>query len=200
MKLKTFSRLWIVVILAATSCALLGAVSNVAMAQTTVLYAMKTQTNGYFYVPTIPTTPTYVKIEMLFNDPRLAGDQTGGIPPPGYNPPISHWPDGRVDIKDIAFIAKCFGQVPGGPRWDYMADVVPDQRIDIRDIAVAARDFGHIGTYLVWPQPSVTVVFSPSGTISTPTPLGFVTIPSGDTSFVVQQSSIAIGALVTFWI
>jgi hypothetical protein len=197
MKLKTLSRLWTVVILAATSCALFGAVSNVAVAQTTVLYAMKTLGNGYFYVPTIPTRPTYLKIEMLFNDPRLAGDQVGGIPPPGYNPPISHWPDGRVDIKDIAFIAKCFGQIPGGPRWDYMADVVPDQRIDIKDIAMAAKNFGHTGTYLTWPQTSVTVVFSPSGTVSTPNTLGFVSILPTDTSFVVQQSSIAIGALAS---
>jgi hypothetical protein len=203
MKLKTYSRLWIALILIATMCALFGAVSNVA-APPLPLYAMKTLGDGKFYVPTIPVTPTSLKIELLF-DVALTGDQTGSLGVSPYPTSILHWPDGKVDMKDIAFIEHpgTFGSVPGMVGWDYMADVVPDKKIDLRDVVAVVKHFGgHVpfpGTYpLTWPQPSVTVVFNPSGT-RIPDANGFVPILPGDTSFVVQQNNIAIGALVTFW-
>jgi len=61
--------------------------------------------------------------------------------------------DGRVDIKDIALIAKAFGAVgpgylyPGSPPstnppWNPNADLNGDNRIDIRDVSIAAKNFG----------------------------------------------------------
>lgn len=47
--------------------------------------ALKTRTDGYFYVPYVATD--LLKIEMLFNDSRIIGDQTGGSSP---YPTISH--------------------------------------------------------------------------------------------------------------
>ncbi len=56
--------------------------------------------------------------------------------------------DGKVDIKDIASIAKCFGTVLGDEGYDPAMDItglqalVPDGKIDIRDVATAAKNFG----------------------------------------------------------
>jgi hypothetical protein len=67
----------------------------------------------------------------------LAGDITG---PNG-------WPDGKVDLRDIACVARAFGTKPGDTRWNPNADVtgrtgVPDGVIDMRDISAVARRFG----------------------------------------------------------
>jgi hypothetical protein len=51
-------------------------------------------------------------------------------------------PDGKVDIRDIAVVAKCFGSSPGSPGWNVNCDVNNDSRIDIRDIAIVAKHFG----------------------------------------------------------
>jgi nitrous oxidase accessory protein len=50
--------------------------------------------------------------------------------------------DGKVDVKDIAIVARAFGSVPGDPRWNALADLNEDQRIDIRDIVQVAIHFG----------------------------------------------------------
>jgi parallel beta-helix repeat protein len=63
----------------------------------------------------------------------MAGDLTGTTP--GV-------PDGKVDIRDIAFVAKAFGSIPGSPRWNANCDVNNDGKIDIRDISIIARYFG----------------------------------------------------------
>jgi len=55
-------------------------------------------------------------------------------------------PDGKVDIRDIALVAKYFGQtVPPAPaNCDITGPIigVPDGKIDIRDIATVAKRFG----------------------------------------------------------
>jgi len=59
-----------------------------------------------------------------------------------------NWPDGKVDIFDVALAAIAFGSYVGHPRWNPAADItgpiygVPDKQIDIRDIALIARNFG----------------------------------------------------------
>jgi len=55
--------------------------------------------------------------------------------------------DGKVDIKDIAIVAKAFGSEPGDPNWNPQADITgptgePDGKVDIRDIALVARHYG----------------------------------------------------------
>jgi hypothetical protein len=68
----------------------------------------------------------------------IAGDLTG---PDG-------WPDGKVDMRDIACVAKAFGTKLGYARWNPNADVtgptpsVPDGKVDMRDISVVAKNFG----------------------------------------------------------
>ncbi|MGD8565966.1 MAG: dockerin type I domain-containing protein [Candidatus Bathyarchaeota archaeon] len=56
--------------------------------------------------------------------------------------------DGRVDMRDVAIVARAFGSEPGDPLWNPIADVtgpihmVPDGRVDMRDVAFVARAFG----------------------------------------------------------
>jgi outer membrane protein assembly factor BamB len=71
----------------------------------------------------------------------MVGDLTG---PNGV-------PDGKVDIRDIALVAKAFGSAPGMPGWNANVDItgsvygVPDGKVDIRDIALVAKHFGEGG-------------------------------------------------------
>lgn len=54
--------------------------------------------------------------------------------------------DGKVDIKDIAMAAICFGEFPGRPKWlpyGPYADVNNDECVDIRDLVTIAINFGN---------------------------------------------------------
>ncbi|MGP3705241.1 MAG: hypothetical protein ACKD6O_08135 [Candidatus Bathyarchaeota archaeon] len=58
----------------------------------------------------------------------------------------SQYPDGKVDMKDVAYVSKYFGVYPV----DYasvMADVYSDNKIDTRDVAYPSRYFGCYGSY-----------------------------------------------------
>ena len=50
--------------------------------------------------------------------------------------------NGKIDMKDVAIVAKAFGTVPGDARWNPKADLNPDNKIDMKDIAIVARAFG----------------------------------------------------------
>jgi len=68
----------------------------------------------------------------------LLGDITG---PDGE-------PDSKVDIRDVATVAKAFGSYPSHPLWNPICDLTgpeyltPDDQVDIRDIALVAKNFG----------------------------------------------------------
>jgi len=64
----------------------------------------------------------------------MVGDITG---PTG-------WPDGKVDIRDVAKVSKAFGTLPGTPGWDPNCDINNDQKIDIKDAAAVSKQFGKI--------------------------------------------------------
>lgn len=53
--------------------------------------------------------------------------------------------DGKIDGKDLAYIAKWFGTYPGSSRgWNSTCDVVPDLKIDGRDLVSVAKNFGSV--------------------------------------------------------
>ena len=52
--------------------------------------------------------------------------------------------DGKVDMKDIAAIAKAFGSKPGDSLYDPNYDIDNNRKIDMKDIAIAAKNFGYI--------------------------------------------------------
>lgn len=153
---------------------------------------MKTLIDGKFYIPSIPLKK--LKIELLFNNADLEGDQRGGTSP--Y--PNIPFPDGKVDIEDVAFIQKAYGRTEGDKEWNYMADVVPDRIIDIQDISRATRNFGKLGTY-IRDLSGVQVIFHPSKIRATPDEKGFIEIAPEQTEFYVLKNGNPIGAFVTFW-
>lgn len=161
---------------------------------------MKTEINGQFYVPnaTIVTTNS-IKIEMLFDDSNLVGDQTGG---PGVSPygNATEYPDNKTDGKDLAFLGANFGTWEGetSPKWwDYMVDINHDHKCDGKDIATAAKNFGKSGSY-IYDLSGVNVTFS-TGDVEQPDGNGFVSIPTGATSFDITLDGAAIGVMVTVW-
>lgn len=52
--------------------------------------------------------------------------------------------DGKVDIIDVAIVAKAFGSYPGDDRWNPIADINYDEKIDIWDVAFVSKRFGTI--------------------------------------------------------
>jgi len=155
--------------------------------------AMKTRTDGYFYVPTVATD--VLKIEMLFDDSGVVGDQNGGTSPYGS---IENYPDGEVDIFDLTFVASRYSAEEGDANWDYMADIHPDREINIFDVCAITGNYGYTGGTYTTDLSGVTVTFNTGETIS-PDSYGFVTIPQGATNFTVKQNGNPIGAMITFW-
>ena len=153
--------------------------------------AMKTRTDGWFYVPNVAAD--LLKIEMLFDDQDVVGDLTGGTSPYGG---ISY-PDGIVNIYDVTTVTGHFGISEGDSNWYYMADIKPDRCIDIFDVTCVASNFGKTGTYTT-DLSGVTVTFDTGGEIS-PDSYDFVTIPQDATSFTVKRNGTPTGAMAIFY-
>jgi len=155
--------------------------------------ALKTKAqDGFFYIPS--TNVTSLKVELLWSNSSINGDQRGGNSP--YTS-INNYPDGKVDINDTAFISSKFGLNENSTGWDYMADVYPDRKIDIRDTSIASQNFGKNGTYTT-DLTGISVNFN-TGQQITPDNFGFVTIPQGAANFNVTRSGNATGAMIVFW-
>lgn len=160
--------------------------------------SMKTKTNGCFYVPSITTD--MFRIEKVFNDTNIAGDQTAAYNET-YRPPqdLTAYPDGKVDAPDVSLVASKYGKREGQAGWDYMADVVPDTKIDAKDTALVASHNGLHGNYI---EPidygRLSVTFD-NGEARAPDCLGFVEIPPNTTKFNVTRDGTGIGAMVIFW-
>jgi len=54
------------------------------------------------------------------------------------------FPDGKIDMRDIAIVAKAFNTSPGDPLWVSEADLNADGKIDMKDIAIVAKAFGTV--------------------------------------------------------
>jgi hypothetical protein len=50
--------------------------------------------------------------------------------------------DGKVNIVDVAIVARAFAAIAGQPRWNEVADLNFDKAIDILDVTAVAKDFG----------------------------------------------------------
>lgn len=51
-------------------------------------------------------------------------------------------PDGKVDIKDLAVMAKCYGSTYPSPQYVSNYDLDGNGRIEIKDLALAAKNYG----------------------------------------------------------
>ena len=50
--------------------------------------------------------------------------------------------DGRVDLRDIALVARAFGSNPTSSNWNPYADINGDGTVNMKDIDLVARNFG----------------------------------------------------------
>ena len=50
--------------------------------------------------------------------------------------------DGKVDVKDLAILAKAFGSSPSNPRWNSACDLNGDGIVDILDAGIILKNFG----------------------------------------------------------
>jgi hypothetical protein len=51
-------------------------------------------------------------------------------------------PDGRVDLRDVSYVAKHFMSTANTPSWDSRADLNANDKIDMQDVAIVASHFG----------------------------------------------------------
>jgi hypothetical protein len=52
--------------------------------------------------------------------------------------------DGKVDIKDIAIVAKAFGSSNGRHNWNYQSDLNGDNKVDLKDLSIVSMNFGKV--------------------------------------------------------
>lgn len=50
--------------------------------------------------------------------------------------------DRKVDMRDLAIVARAFGSMPGSPRWNPIADIDGNGNIDMKDVSFVAKNFG----------------------------------------------------------
>jgi hypothetical protein len=101
-----------------------------------------------------------ITVRLIFDGSNMTQDQKSKLQLMEYTPlpgditgPIIAMPDGKVDIRDIAYVAKQFGTNTNSSNWNPTADLtgpggVPDGKVDIRDIAYVAKQFGATSNWL----------------------------------------------------
>ena len=72
---------------------------------------------------------TFIGTRTITNELILPGDVNSDL---------------KIDIMDVAFIAKKYGCVEGSPGWNISADIIRDDVIDIKDISYVSRNYGVI--------------------------------------------------------
>jgi hypothetical protein len=155
---------------------------------------MKTTTDGYFYVPNATyVNATSLRVEMLFTQSNITGDQTGAASP---YPAIANYPDGKVSEADVTMVDDAFGSVEGGSNWNYMADILCLRAITMADLVTVLKNFGSTGSYSN-NLGGIQVLFS-TGQNESLDAAGFAAIPSGAMNFTVTQNGIAVGAMIVF--
>jgi hypothetical protein len=61
--------------------------------------------------------------------------------------------DNKVNVQDLAIVARAFGTTPGQARWNPQADIasnggnirpVPDGKVDMADLVLVGKNYGHV--------------------------------------------------------
>jgi len=83
--------------------------------------------------------PGMTQIKIYMDSPKIAAtwccDRQGFVDPIGD---INY--DGKVDMNDIAMIARRYGAKVGGPKYKLACDIYLDRKIDIHDLVTVARN------------------------------------------------------------
>jgi len=87
---------------------------------------MQSQTNSFIYFAISQGTHS-VEIKGF-----LPADITG---PQGV-------PDGRIDLRDVSYVAKHFMSTPNTASWDPWTDINANGKVDMQDVAIVASHFG----------------------------------------------------------
>jgi hypothetical protein len=77
----------------------------------------------------------YVVVSADPNDPP-------DDPPRSLNPDLNG--DGRVNIRDVAIVAKAFGKSKGDPKYNPLADLDQNGIVNIEDITIVAAEYGRV--------------------------------------------------------
>ncbi|HXX87247.1 MAG TPA: right-handed parallel beta-helix repeat-containing protein [Candidatus Acidoferrum sp.] len=123
--------------------------------------ALSNLTGGYFDVIVGARFSGSVTVRIIFDGSNMTLNQKSRLQLMQFTLPgditgsTLGVPDGRVDIRDISYVAKQFGTSTSSPNWNPIADLtgpsgVPDGRVDIRDISYVARRFGTSGNSTNW--------------------------------------------------
>ena len=123
----------------------------------TVQAPVLNNTLGLYY--NIKVTASYagnVTVILAFDGSNMTQQQKGNLTMMQYTPiPGDIQPAfGKVDMRDIGYIARRFGTNSSSPLWDPAADItgptpgVPDGKIDMRDIGLVARNFGKTSQWI----------------------------------------------------
>jgi peptide/nickel transport system substrate-binding protein len=126
--------------------------------------------NGWYYNQAYPGGYYYNRWKWYYITPALYNVSytfAGLNQPNSTNLPADVTYDGKVDITDVATVAKAFGSIYGPPislRWVFRGDLNNDRKIDITDVATCAKQFGKKAT----PQPGTWV---PQGLLVTVVPV-----------------------------
>jgi len=72
---------------------------------------------------------TFVETRTITNELIIPGDVNSDL---------------KIDIMDVAFIAKGYGCVEGSAGWDRRADIIRGSIIDIKDVSYVSRNYGFV--------------------------------------------------------
>jgi parallel beta-helix repeat protein len=113
--------------------------------------ALSNLTGEYYDILVAANYSGNITVRLIFDGSNMTLDQKSKLQLMQYTPLAGDItgsggvPDGKVDIRDIALIARAFGSVLGQPNWNPICDLNGDNRINILDIAIAAKNFGRSG-------------------------------------------------------
>jgi len=121
-----------------------GSITNITLPWNTTGFAKGNYTISAYAEP-VPgeTNTTNNNFTGEWVTVSMVGDLTGGT-----SNPWDFVPDGKVDGKDIAIVALCYGSAPGYPPpyvWNANCDVNGDSKVDGKDIAIVALHYGQAG-------------------------------------------------------
>ena len=106
---------------------------------------------GWYYNPSYPGIYGY-NLWKWYYVPHAPLDNS--TQPTSSSLPVDVNYDGKVNIIDIAAVAKAFDSAYGppiDPRWQFRADIDNNRVVNVLDIGVVARDFGR--TSNIWAPP-----------------------------------------------
>jgi hypothetical protein len=118
-----------------------GLMYNITLRNNTIIYNAQSDIYADFQAAFINNTMTYKEKLKLLTVPtefvrNIDNNSTPIIPADVTG-------DGKVDMRDVAFVARLYGSTQSSGNWNPKADIIQDGVVDMRDIGFAAKCFGY---------------------------------------------------------